>query len=69
MCDWKHLLLSVTVPARPASKRDRHSELTQPDFSMLTKTFEHEDQNATIITSALADSCIRSHWPVMSISV
>ena len=27
VCDWNHLSLSVTVPARLASKRDRDSEL------------------------------------------
>ena len=32
-----------------------------------SKTFERKGQNATKITSALADSCIQSPWPVMSI--
>ena len=67
--DWNHLSLSVTVPAKPSSRRDRDLELTQPLFSTQTKTFEHEDQNATEITSALADSCIQSPWPLMSILV
>ena len=69
VCDWKHLSLSVAVPAKPTSRRDRDSELPQPHSSTQTKTFEHEDQNATKITSALADSCIQSPWPVMSILV
>ena len=69
VCEWNHLSLSVTVPARPALKRDRDLELTQPHFSMQTKTCEHEDQNATQSMSALADSCIQSPWPVMSMSV
>ena len=69
VCDWNHLLLSVTVPAKPTSRRDRDLELTGPYFAAQTKTFEHEDQNATKITSAFADSCIQSPWPVMSILV
>ena len=67
--DWNHLSLSVAVPAKPTSRRDRDLELTQPHFVSQTKTFEHEDQNATKITSALADSCIQFPWPVMSILV
>ena len=69
VCDRNHLFVSVTVPARPALKRDRDLELTQPHFAAQIKTFEHEDQNAAKITSAPADSCIQSPWPVMSISV
>ena len=34
-----------------------------------SKTFERNRQNTTKITSALADSCIQSPWPVMSISM
>ena len=56
VCDWIHLSLSVAVPARPALKRDRDLELSQPHFSTQTKTFEHEGQNATKITSALVHS-------------
>ena len=69
VCDWNHLSLSVTVPAKPTSRRDRDSELTQPHFSTQTKTFEHKDQNATKITSALADPCIQfpGFWPMMSL--
>ena len=39
VCDLNHLSLSVTVPARPALKRDRDLELTQPHFWTQTKTF------------------------------
>ena len=39
VCDWNHLLVSVTVPARPALKRDRDLELTQPHFWTQTKMF------------------------------
>ena len=66
VCDWNHLSLGVVVPAKLASKRDRDSELIQSHFAALTKTFEYESQNATKITSAFADSCIQSLWPVMS---
>ena len=58
VCDWNHLSLSVTVPAKIALRRDRVLELTQPHFAAQTKTVKHEGQNATKITSALADSCI-----------
>ena len=69
VCDWNHLLLSVTVPAKPTSKRDRESELTQPHVSTQTKTCEHEGQHATKIMSALTDTFIQFPWPVMSIFV
>ena len=69
VCDWNHLSLSVIVPAGPVSRHGRDSELTQPHFSTQTKTFEHEGQNATKITSALTDSCIQFPWPVMSMLV
>ena len=69
MCDWNHLSLGNTVPAKPASKSDRDSELIQSHFAAQTKTFEYESQNATKITSALVDSCIQSPWPVMLILV
>ena len=59
VCDWIHLSLSVAMPAKPTSRRDRGLELTQSHFSTQTKKFEHEDQNATKITSALANSCIQ----------
>ena len=42
VCDWIHLSLSVAVLAKPTSRRDRDSELTQNHFSTQTKTFEHE---------------------------
>ena len=32
VCDWNHLSLSVTVPAKPCSKHGRGLELTQPHF-------------------------------------
>ena len=66
VCDWNHLLFSV-VTAEPTSRRDRGLKLTQPHFAAQAKTCEREGQNATKITSALADSCIQSLWPVMSI--
>ena len=68
VCDWNHLSLSVAVSAKPTSKRGRGLELTQSHFSTQTKTFEHKDQNATKITSALADACIQfpGFWPMMS---
>ena len=69
VCDWNHLLLSVTVPATATSRRGRVLNLTQSHFAAQTKTFEHEDQNATKIPSALTDSCIQFPWPVMSLSV
>ena len=69
MCGWNHLTLSVAVPAKPTSKLGRGLELIQSHFAAQTKTFEHENQNATKITSALADSCIQFPWSVMSISV
>ena len=59
VCDWNHLLLSVAVPAEPTSRHDRGLELTQPHFSTQTRMFEHENQNATKITSAFADICIQ----------
>ena len=59
MSDWIHSSLSVAVPAKRTSRRDRDSESTQPHFSTQTKTFEHEDQNATKMTFAIADSCIQ----------
>ena len=58
VCDWNHLSLSVTVPAEIALRRDRGLESTQPHFAAQTKTVIHEGQNATKITSGLADSCI-----------
>ena len=69
VCDWNHLSLSVTVPAKPTSRRGRGLELTQPHFSTQTKTFWHESQSATKITSALTDTFIQFPWPVMSIFV
>ena len=71
VCDWNHLSSSVAVSAKPTSKRGRGSELTQSHFSTQTKTFEHEGQNATKITYALADPCIQfpGLWPMMSTSV
>ena len=69
VCDWNHLSLSVTVPAEIALRRDRGLESTQPHFAAQTKTVKHEGQNATKITSALADSCIQFLWPGMSILV
>ena len=66
VCDWNHLSLSVTVPAKPTSRHGRGLELTQPHSATQTKTFEHEGQNATKITSALADTCIQFPWLVMS---
>ena len=56
LCDWNHLSLNVTVPAKPTSRHGRGLELTQPHFAVQTKTFKHEGQNATKITSALADT-------------
>ena len=32
VCDWNHLSLSVTVPAKPTSRHGRGLELTQPHF-------------------------------------
>ena len=58
VCDWNHLSLSVAVPAKPTSRHVRGLESTQPHFAAQTKTFEHEGQNATKITSALADTCM-----------
>ena len=55
MYDWNHLSLSVTGPTQPILRRGRGLDLTQLHFSAQTKTFEHEGQNATKITSALAD--------------
>ena len=37
VCDWNHLSLGVTVPAKPALKSDRDLELTQPRFSTQMK--------------------------------
>ena len=62
VCDWNHLWLS----AKPTSKRDRGLELTQPHFAAQKKTFEHNGQNATKITSALTDTCIQFPGPVKS---
>ena len=63
VCDWNHWSLGVTVPGRPASKNDRDSDLIQSHFAAQTKTFEHESQNATKITSAPVDTCIQFPWP------
>ena len=54
------------MPAKPTSRHGRGSELTQPHFAAQTKTFEHEGQNATKLTSALAHTFIQFPWPVMS---
>ena len=62
VCDWKHLSLSVDVPAKPTSKRGRGLELIQSHFAAQTKTFEHDGQNATKITSTLIDTCIQIPW-------
>ena len=67
--DWNHLSLSVTMPAKPTSSVSKSEAESTPDRDHASRTFEHEDQNATKITSTLADSCIQSPWPVMSISV
>ena len=69
VCDWNHLLLSVTVPAKPTSRRGRELNLTQSHFAAQTKTCEHEGQHATKITSALTDTCIQFAGPMTSTSV
>ena len=66
VCDWNHLSLSVIVPAKPTSRRDRGLELTQSHFAAQTKTCEYDGQIATKTTSALTDTCIQFPGPVMS---
>ena len=62
VCDWNHLLLSVTVPATPTSRRDRHSELTQPRF------FD-TDENVWAWRSECYENNVCSHRLVHSISL
>ena len=56
VCDWNHLSLRVTVPAKPTSKRGHGLELIQTNFASQKKTFEFEGQNATK-KSLLSQTC------------
>ena len=59
VCDWNHLPLSVALTAELTLKQGHHWESQK-------KTFEYDDQTATKITSALADTSIRYFRPLTS---